>query len=150
VKIIEGKSVKQMHREYGVAVSTIHWWARNNNVPSIMLDEDGKKFFIFDKESEERFNNRKEYPGRQRDESIARVAEQFGVSKQCVRNWAKRINLPKNENGYIIGEKEIALFERRNENVPRGRPRKEKPEPEKRHPVLSKNGRPLGRPRKEK
>ncbi|MDR2743082.1 MAG: hypothetical protein LBB98_13145, partial [Treponema sp.] len=82
MKIIEGKTVKQMHREYGVAKSTLQWWARNNNVPSIMFDEGDKKFFIFDKESEERFNNRKEYPGRQRDESIVRVAEQFGVSKQ--------------------------------------------------------------------
>jgi hypothetical protein len=144
VKFPEGKTAAMMAKEYGVALPTIRWWARNNNVP--YMGGDGiKMFFIFDKESEERFVNRKDYPGRIRDENIIRIAKQFGVSKQCVRNWASSQGLPKDENGYIIGEKEVELFCRRNKS---GRPRKEKPEPEWKPPVLSAKGLSLGRPRK--
>jgi ribosomal protein S14 len=145
---LPGKTVKVMHREYGVAESSLRTWARENNVP--FLDNDGGKvIYYYDTESEERFKNRKKYPGRQRDEGIVLVAEQFRVSKQCVRNWAKKIGLPKDENGYIIGEKEIELFKNRSENMQRGRPRKEKIPPVWKPPVMSAKGLPLGRPRKQ-
>jgi transposase-like protein len=148
MKFTAGKTAAMIAREYGVSYPLVRWWARNNDVPSI--EGDGtKKLFIFDKASEERFQNRKEYPGRKRDESITRVAEQFGVSRQCVSNWAKKNGIPKDDQGYIFGEKEIELFKHRNDNVKRGRPQKEKTEPVWKPPVLSAKGLPLGRPRKQ-
>ncbi|GHU69815.1 hypothetical protein FACS189450_03300 [Spirochaetia bacterium] len=107
MKIPEGKSVKTMHREYGVAESTLQWWARNNNVPYFSNEEGGRRIYIYDADSEERFNNRKTLPGRK------------PVPKE-----------PKPP-------------------ARRGRPRVEKPEPEWKPPVLSANGKPLGRPRKQ-
>jgi ribosomal protein S14 len=136
-----------MHQEYGVAEVTLRKWASNNDVP-FFGERDGRVIYIFDKDSEERFKNRKD--GRNRNPIIAKIAVQFGVSRQCVSKWAKKNDIPKDENGYVFGKNEIALFKHRNEDVQRGRPRKENHEPEKRPPVLSKNGRPLGRPRKEK
>ena len=106
MKIPEGKSIKAMHREYGVAESTLQWWARNNNVPFFGGNGD-KVIYIYDKDSEERFKNRKTKPGR-------------APVPKAPKPPAKR-----------------------------GRPLKEKPEPEWKPPVLSKNGRPLGRPRKQ-
>jgi transposase-like protein len=148
MRFTAGKTAAMIAREYGVSYPLVRWWARNNDVPSI--EGDGtKKLFIFDKESEERFKNRKDYPGRKRDESIMQVAEQFGVSRQIVSKWAKKNGVPKDEQGYMFGKKEIELFKRRNDNIKRGRPRKEKAEPVWKPPVLSANGKPLGRPRKQ-
>jgi ribosomal protein S14 len=156
VKFPEGKSVKVMHREYGFAESTLRWWARENNVP--FFGEDGVKvIYIFDKESEERFKNRKDYPGRIRDEGVVKLADQFGVSKQCVRNWAEKQGIPKDERGFIIGKKEIKLFEHRNDEVKRGRPRKISTELKltegqirNEERVLIQGKKPRGRPRKDR
>jgi transposase-like protein len=147
MKFTGGKTAAMIAREYGFSYPLVQKWARENDVPYIGGDGT-KKLFIFDKASEERFQNRKDYPGRKRDGSLTRVAEQFGVSRQCVSNWAKKNGIPRDDQGFVMGKKEIELFKHRNDNVKRGRPRKEKPEPAWKPPVLSAKGLPLGRPRK--
>ncbi|GHU58629.1 hypothetical protein FACS189444_2600 [Spirochaetia bacterium] len=106
MKIPEGKTVKQMHKEYGVAEITLRKWAANNDVP-FFGEDGGRRTYIYDPSSEERFKNRKTIPGR-----------------------APKPKAPKSP-------------------AQRGRPRKEKAEPEWKPPVLSANGKPLGRPRKQ-
>jgi ribosomal protein S14 len=154
MKFPEGKTAVMMAKEYGASLSTIRWWARENNVPC-MGGDGTKMFYIFDKDSEERYKNRKDYPGRIRDEGVVKLADQFGVSRQCVRNWAEKQGIPKHESGFIIGKKEIKLFEHRNDGVKRGRPRKTSTELKltegqvrNEERVLIQGKKPRGRPRK--
>ena len=98
--------------------------------------------------------NRKNQPGRKGDRTIAQISEQFGVSRQCVSNWAKKNGIPQDGNGYIFGKKEIELFQNRNRS---GRPRKTPSEPKQTEGQLRNEERVLiegkksrGRPRKER
>ena len=60
---INGKTSKEIATEYNVSGARVRLWAKQNNVPYIGT-EDNVWYYIFDKETEERFKNRSKTPGR--------------------------------------------------------------------------------------
>ncbi|GHV79843.1 hypothetical protein AGMMS49944_16340 [Spirochaetia bacterium] len=154
--VVKGKRFATIAQENGVTEGNVQLWAKKFGVPYIQLDGEIVVHF-FDEDAEKRFKNRNTAHGRAPDEGVVKLADQFGVTKQCVRNWAEKQGIPKDENGFIIGKKEIKLFEHRNDAVKRGRPRKTPAEPKQtegqlrnEERVLIEGKKPRGRPRKEK
>jgi hypothetical protein len=60
---LNGKSSREISREYGVSPARVRLWAKENSVPFIGT-EDRVEYYVFDAEMEERFKNRKTTPGR--------------------------------------------------------------------------------------
>jgi hypothetical protein len=60
---MNGKSSREISREYNVSPARVRLWAKENSVPFIGTEE-RVEYYVFDAEMEERFKNRKTTPGR--------------------------------------------------------------------------------------
>jgi hypothetical protein len=115
---LNGKSSREISREYNVSPARVRQWAMQNNIPYIGT-EDRVEYYVFDEEAEERFRNRKTDPGRPPQPKLPKIPGKPGR--------------PRKEKPVNIGPKRPVGRPRKNPpddiiKLPgkRGRPRKEK------------------------
>jgi transcriptional regulator with XRE-family HTH domain len=116
---INGKTSSEIAREYGISPARVRQWAKENSVPYIGT-EDRVAYYVFDKETEEKFRNRpKESPGRPVAPKPPKVPGKPGRP----RKEKPADTVPKRPIGRPRKNppKDVVIAPRR----PRGRPRKE-------------------------